>query len=673
MSFLNKNIKCKTVNMQQKIKGSKLFVFSVLLLIIMVSASFYRTGIIINDELQARMLAMQGGKTFYKTEFYTWMNQGRLLAAPINSFTKFLGFIGVNHGTAFKIIQLLILLSVAIGLGTFIFEIENNIRFSILSSVIAFSMMPIVFEHSSPNAFVGFIATDLALILFSLSLYVKYVEKEKNKYVVASMVLFFIAMMSYEACIVYVCAFLFIALAKRKIRRWYNVKFYLIPVITVVIYLILYFTAARLSPSKYDGNQLGISSMSEMLRIVGCLFVSGIPGVYTFIPRYRQYIDFNNISIYEWLVVFIIIGIVAYIFIYVNQGVSKTEEKKCNLKYFYMVLCGIVYMLIPGTPNAISKMYQNNVGINGGFFALPVSYFEYIAGVFVLTTVLWWIIKLRNKAVCFVVFALLLVLMFRIQIMNVEISKIQNNDFERLEKIERCLNSNFVKQLPDGEYYSSDLYQQKHLLAIHENYWSDYCEKIIRKNMKISSNYSVADKGYIYFFNDIFVINTNEVVYVLTSEMLQESKIVRVSDSKEVIIDFSQLTPIKDEQNGIYQYTVQNEGEYTVDLSLSCLDGQYSDGWNGQNSIYSCFAQMGQKLCGSIFYPGDEFAGKKVTVFVDGCEVESIVINETITKFEISLETDTFVEVKFVSNFIYENRGTDKRDIAYIMQDIEVK
>ena len=82
---------------------------------------------------------------------------------------------------------------------------------------------------------------------------------------------------------------------------------------------------------------------------------------------------------------------------------------------------------------------------------------------------------------------------------------------------------------------------------------------------------------------------------------------------------------------------------------------------------------MGQKLCGSIFYPGDEFAGKKVTVFVDGCEVESIVINETITKFEISLETDTFVEVKFVSNFIYENRGTDKRDIAYIMQDIEVK
>lgn len=43
MSFLNKNIKCKTVNMQQKIKGSRLFVFSVLLLSIMVSASFYRT------------------------------------------------------------------------------------------------------------------------------------------------------------------------------------------------------------------------------------------------------------------------------------------------------------------------------------------------------------------------------------------------------------------------------------------------------------------------------------------------------------------------------------------------------------------------------------------------------------------------------------------------------
>ena len=191
--------------------------------------------------------------------------------------------------------------------------------------------MPIAFEHTPPNAFVGFIALSFLLILVSNTIYVKYIETRRNAFAVVSMLLFFVAMMSYEAFITYMPLYIFIVVGKtgfREVKK--NIKLYFIPIFTAFVFLVLYVISGRLVPSGYGGNQLGFDNLLEPLKIIGSLFIVSIPGFYVFFPRYQYFKGlYYDLGFADYLR----IGIFAVLFITVivyaiNRYTEINEGKK---------------------------------------------------------------------------------------------------------------------------------------------------------------------------------------------------------------------------------------------------------------------------------------------------------------------------------------------------------
>ena len=655
------------------VRTHKLLSCGIFTVIALFSIPMYRIGIICNDELQARALALQGFAEFYKQYFNNHLIQGRILAAPIDSFIAWLSFIGVGSGTAFRIGSILILLGVIFSFGYLINKIFKSFGFACFTSFFALACMPICFEHMPPNAFVGHLAFSFMLILVSNSIYISYLETNLTKKAVISMSLFVLSMMSYEAFSTYVCLYLFITLGKTGISNIRNnFKFYLIPIATVILFVAVYLMARKIFPSSYEGNQIGFDSIFGPIKIISNLLLVSIPGFFSFFSRYN-YLEqiYYNLTIFDYLrIVLFTFSFAFVVFVFAKKMLNDNlvcTKKSVVLHNIFIVLCGISFMILPSIPNSISVMYQNNVGFRSAFLALPITFMEYFASAFVICYLLWIFIKYVGGRFYVIVIALMSILVVNIQEMNDVISKEQNKNFNRLVSIEDFLKTDVAKGLA-GNYYAKDFYKQQNLLAIHEGYWSNYSNKVQKINVQLHGHHVDHEIGSIYYDGDNFVIIDLQNIYVLSKDEELQSKSIPLSDTDYSIFDFKSPKVSVFKDHGFYVYKKNNDLSGRSRVGYIPKRGLFADKWMESESEF--FVRTGEngQLKASLYYPGKSFEGKNIDVYFNDTLIKTVEITSEQIELDVKLGKNKSGYVRIKCNFEYEDKDSnDVRPLAIIL------
>ena len=660
-------------NLNRFVYGHKTFSCFACIFILLFAIPMYRIGIIINDELQARCLAMQGGLTFYKTEFAIWMNQGRLLAAPINSFTKYLSFIGAEYGTVFRIFSILILYTITISFGIFIYKLFKDKAFAAFTSIFALACMPVAFEHTLPNAFVSFLGIPFIFIFVALILYIDYIKNFKRRKAVISMIFFFVSMMSYEAFITFTILFFMVTFGITGFEKEKkNIKLYLIPFATALFYLICYVICGKIFPSSYPGNQLGFDNIIEPLQILLNLFMVCIPGFYVFFPRYQYYTRFYfNLETNDYFRIFLfgiafwgISSILLNKLVYMkNDDNAKGEIKK----KIYIVICGLCYMILPSLPIAVSRMYQGKVGLKNGFLTLPVTFFEYFAAVFLMSYSVLLICQFVQNKYYLIMVSLVSLLVINIQQMNDIFSKIHNSNFSRLTAIESFLQTDTVKNLTAGEYVAKDFYKQQNSLSIHSNYWTTYINSVLELPLQITDMDSKTKLGTMFYDDDNFVIVTAQQIVVLSLDKEDKPKAVPLSDGSFILYNFT------DEHidGKFYVYSMENDNALFPGYCLNY--GLHSDSWLEQKSSFTVTTGKAGNVYLGLTYPGMEYSGKTIRILKNGNCIDTLELEADMLELTLGGTPYETFDLDIECNFVYENKGADAREISILLSYMNVE
>ncbi len=251
-------------------------------------------------------------------------------------------------------------------------------------------------------------------------------------------------------------------------------------------------------------------------------------------------------------------------------------------------------------------------------------------------------------------------------------SKEQNRNFTRLTEIESFLQTNTVRNLSVGEYFSLDLHKAYNLLAVHNGHWSTYCNNVLGLGITISAERDGTEIGSIYYDDDNFVALDYQNVYVLSRDQETRTKAVRVGDSDYAMIDLGAVGFIND--NGFYVYTIPNNGTYSANVGYSAISGYYPDEWIETESEFSVVTGDEGVVMGRFYYPGTNFANKKIEVYFEDELVQTISIDSDNTEFVINLGADQAGTLRFSCNFEYDEKGLDEpRPLAIVITELQVK
>lgn len=61
--------------------------------------------------------------------------------------------------------------------------------------------------------------------------------------------------------------------------------------------------------------------------------------------------------------------------------------------------------------------------------------------------------------------------------MNNVVSNQQQKDYERFVSIEQLFDTQLMGNFVDCEIYSTDIFQTRNLLAVHDSYWNEYADE----------------------------------------------------------------------------------------------------------------------------------------------------------------------------------------------------
>ena len=592
-----------------------------------VCVPLYQQGIMCNDELQSRYWSMQGFESFYSHFLQNHIEKGRAFSAYIVSFTMWLGFLGAKSNYTYKIAQILSILVVSALFSVFINKLFRNKKFAILCGVMIVVFLPITFEHTAPNAFVTLYNVPLCLLLISLCFFCDYIATRKQLQIVISMVLFFIVQMSYEAFITYTLLYIMIASGLTGIKNLkQNMTLYFAPVGSALVFLIGYLISRSVFPSNYSGNQIVFESLSSTMGILKQLFMTSLPGYYLFCSKYRGlYANYADLELFSYVRVLLIISCLLPIFIVLLRNAKRLSNIKSIIGKIFVVQCGITYIIAPALPISVSKMYQGNVNENS-FMALPISFFTYIAAIFVLCYILWNFIELFGRNVHIAVVVILLVVITKIQLMNDVFATEQKMNFDRLCSIENILGTDALSYLDGSTVYAPDLYKQQNTLGIHDGYWTEYGNSIGRNITFERVNNEYCNGSIWICNNNIASIVKGEYIIVISPKELNGGVAVKTGDNSYALVNCNQ--PVIDNNYFTYYFNYLDESTINIGndevgglignnlLTSKRIKGYYDDGWLSPSSEFEIHTGDAGILELEFYYPLFPLSEKSIKLYL---------------------------------------------------------
>lgn len=509
-----------------KEREKKQYIFPMIILIIIVGNSFLQQGIMCNDELLLRLYGQRGVRAFFRTTVITeGISKGRILGT-IGNF-KVLSFISDNR-YIFRAIDILVILSAIVLFSYLIYRLFGNFEFSFLLGVLILIFIPVTFEFASPNAFVIVCFEPMILLILSLLQYIKYLEYDKRKNLIISLLFFIWAMFLYEFMITYVFIYLAIYFIKKldckfeirkMIQSWIPIVF------AAVLYLILYIGQGYIFPTQYSGTQLGTSSIKAIFDVVKMLMISAIPGYYTFFNDKHKYlfglyngggIGLDNIIAPTLIIFCISLFVILYkIFKDQNDALSNVNRKKT----IYIVMCSFCYWFLPALPNGVSLMYQGHVTPES-FTSLPVSIYLYFSFMFMVTFILWKIKNaIGNKFVKWLLIGVIVFGASGVQISNTVFAQEQLQNYNRIEAIEDILRLGYWDSFGDLKIYAPSFYETRNSMAVENGHWTQYAN-IFSKQLQVDSENSEEcdmfielqdDNSFYVYWDDVSLIVSTEI------------------------------------------------------------------------------------------------------------------------------------------------------------------
>lgn len=656
---------------------------SVIVLIFAAVLPMYKQGIICNDELQSRYWSYQGFKTFYKHYFEEHVLKGRALSTPIVSFTMYLGFLGQSNWT-FKLMQIISILIVAAIFAVLVYKLFRNKYFAYFCSISIILFLPVTFEHTVPNAFVTLYNVPFALLLWSMILFLDYLEQEDRRKLMLSMVLLLVAEMSYEAFVTFVPVYLMFVVYrygyKNLFRKW---KLSAWPIGNAVVFLALYLLSGKIFASNYEGNTIAGIHIKESLVIIKELFAASFPGYWLTTEKYQYLYEILSKDSLEYIVRIVVMAAAFIICIAFILKKSRRDSEKGFGQKSGIIICGLITVVLPTLPISVAEMYQGNVGPDG-FMALPVTFFGYFAAVFVCCYIIWQICSYaESKMVRQIAVTAMLIIFVQIQMMNVIYAEEQNRMFDRLVSIEEMIKSDILAKFEGKTIYSEDLFEEQNSLAIHDSYWKQYASASGR-NLVFKNKEGTEEQNRIYM-NDsdkTFQIWIGNVVCVMSKEKLSGHLLVHYYGEEYLAADCENIIFENDwymdyfavEDNSLSECTKDFYMEQLVGNDLSSYVpgvGVYGDGWLSQKSSFKIRTGQAGTISIELYNPQEECTGQTIRIYADGELKEECAAVGGLQQITVTAEPDKVVECTVETDFVQPSTNGDTRELSVILNGLE--
>lgn len=507
-------------------KKKELILF--VLLVVLTSIPILKLGIMHNDELMSRYWSSQGFLTFYKHYFIEQIQKGRALSCIIIPFTMYLGFIGQNS-FSFKFFQILSIIACCLLFEKLISHATNSKKLSKMFTVVFLLFLQISFEPTVPNVFVTFYNISLCLLFISFTKYIDYLKFGKKKSLYSSMIMFFIVELSYESFVTYVPVFMLLFIGYLGIKKVKKDKIgFSLPIITGVLYLILYILSSKLFPSNYSGNQIAGINIINSLKIIESLSFYSFPVSYIFSSKYRYlfnvYFDLSVLDIIR--IVLTVLCAILLIILYLR----KDEKKLTNSSVIKSVVICFFGVVLPIIPISVASMYQN-ANIGSITLGLPVSFFAYFCSSLLFTLIMYKLLT-SNDCLKTIGISLIIVAGFITQTMNSVFSRRANQDFQRIQNIENFVSSEVFDEYSGKTIYTTDLFQLNDALYIHDTYWTEYANlhdnNVTFINKSINNN---LEMNLLYIDNKYFIIEKQNGSKELYSKTNLDNQDITVNDN----------------------------------------------------------------------------------------------------------------------------------------------
>ena len=705
----------------------KIVVSFFIILLILIVAPIMITGIMCNDELQTRFYGMTGLKGLMSHYIRASMNQGRLLSAIPISIYFYIQFFSSN----IIVFRTIVVIIIAINIGLFAYllqQIFRNKRFSLFVSIMLLMFLNINFEHTVPNTFVGFLGIPFSMLLISLILFNKNLQTKSKKNVFIYTILLFISLCSYEGLITLMPIYPVLALRfslkeQRSLKKF--IKDIWIPVSVSVCYLGLYLISGKVVQTTYEGNQITFVSLKSSFEIIAQLFKSSLPGYYLFSKKYlylfnlftehRFPIDSNTInslmsSSINPSISILILGkqSIAYIFnnllslriillssissgmlYFILKGKAPKSQKvnKWKLTDTLTVIIGIIFIILPTLPIALSKMYQGNVNPES-FIALPVTYFSYFAAIFTVCYIIFKIAgKIKNEKWLIAVILGMVVYIIPVQVMNDIFSKELNKQYNRMVQIENLFETSTIEFLNNQKVTAQDFYKTKNALAIHDNYWTDFANL---KGLNIeATNEPIGNAEFNIYYQDdkMFVISARDKISVLSPQPILENIPIKISDTQYLLGSFSEYTI--DNSFYVYNFQISRESsliavpvneklfedmERAVGNTLQTADkvlGYHPDGWLERISEFKLFTGDLGKINITLYYPEQITSNLSGRIYINNDLPIEFEIIQPLETFVVNAIPNEVVNVRIEFDFEKQASEQDKRMVSALLNELK--
>ncbi len=675
-------------------------------------------GVILNDELQARLSRISGYGNFLKECIKNEFRMGRPLRifAAINTTFSFL----TNSMSVNKIIQILILIITVFCFGRLIDCLFSNRRLTYITSFLILFFLPVTVEHAVPNAFIGLVCIPIIWLCLSLTAWCQYLIGEDKKSLLFAIVCWIISLLGYEYMVTYAPIYVLIYFLKRPQKKR-NLKDFVKkvtgPVIIGCVYIIATFTLQRFSGSVYSGASVGFVSLASTWNILKTLNRSAWPGYFLGNPKYQylvcwlytgekydklyaansniqmlkdrafwqQAIDFLLKYIITPRLVVLALGGIVILFAIRSMTYADNREKWNLRKHLIVMLCIALYSLIPILPNSISELYQTTVS-DSFFTSLPVSLAIHFAVCLLIGYVVVLIIDKKNRGLAVIISISAIILVgTMVQAENGIIGDIQHQDYARLRNIERLFDTECMKNMDNSVIYSKDIFETRNLLAVHDSYW-DEIAKLHDYSMKFTQEDGIADFELYLIDDEYFVIIGSEEIAVMSEKKLPNTFKIMTESGKYALVTsnkysydngylcyrFSRdLQPLESNETA-FEQEFKRAGS-TLDTA-NVLCGYYDDGWVAPKAEIELYSGKAGTITLAGYYP-QEIGDREliVSVSVDGIETCSYKIVDNEFEFSFEVTSGKIVRIGIDSNFAIDTNNDDIRELSFIMSRLEAQ
>lgn len=358
-----------------------IFAFSLMCLIPNIITSGYMYDDVFNSN--ASSIAFFGSSVGQLTfdQILNWIGAGRIF---IFSFYAYFLFSIVNSVVVYK---LLIIISILINYILIFYFVKRYTR-RIEIAWLALLFFPLFCNMSctyfSPiYGFHSLVQTTFSLCLLSLIFLIKYYENQKARYMVLSVVTYFIAIFMYELAYVFIIIHILICLTTSPEQKYTKKFLSLIPVLSIWGFGIATNIVVKIcSTAAYSGSSINI----DVRKIVDTFFyqLSGSFSIIRYVVEQEQYqlpINFvdvlRNLNLYDIIITILFIILVISIFCTLLKSKAKEDCNKEKNNFLPTILFALMLVILPAALISLSSRYQSELSWGKGYLMFYVSSFGF--------------------------------------------------------------------------------------------------------------------------------------------------------------------------------------------------------------------------------------------------------------------------------------------------------